>query len=135
MTLDQALRAVDLLLQAGGFSLLVLDLGDVPAEAAWRIPLATWFRFRAGCERSRAVLLVISRHPCARASADLTVAVSCGDLQSSGGTVAHGRAVHLRVEQQRRGGEVTAKLVPFRKPVRSDHAGEWTATSPWSVRA
>ena len=36
--LDQALRVADLLLQNGGFGAIVLDLGDVPPEIAWRIP-------------------------------------------------------------------------------------------------
>ena len=48
--LDQALRATDLLLQAGGFAAIVLDLGDTAAEHARRIPLATWFRFRQAAD-------------------------------------------------------------------------------------
>ncbi len=138
--LDQALRTVDLLLQAGGFSLLVLDLGSVPANMAWRIPLATWFRFRAGCERSRASLLVISQHPCARASADLTVAMETGKIQVLGGTVAVGSTYRLQVEQQRRGvAPSVSNVVSFRKPVRADHgasaASTWSAAGAWSVRA
>ncbi len=38
MQLDQALRATDLLLQAGGFAAIVLDLGDSAVEHANRIP-------------------------------------------------------------------------------------------------
>lgn len=141
--LDQALRATDLLLQAGGFSLLVLDLGDVPANMAWRIPLATWFRFRAACERSRTILLVMSQHPCARASADLTVAMEFSSAQSDGGTVATGSRFRLHVEQQRRGmsaqPEPAIRTIPFHKPVRSDSGshlgGTWTAGAPWSIRA
>ena len=45
--LDQALRAVDLLLNAGGFGALVLDLGSTPPEMAWRIPL----RMKRQCSR------------------------------------------------------------------------------------
>ncbi len=37
-----ALEATDLLIQAGGFGLVVLDLGDTPPETARRIPLASW---------------------------------------------------------------------------------------------
>lgn len=71
--LDQALRATDLLLAAGGFSALVLDLGCIPPEFAWRIPLATWFRFRAAADRARTVLLVLTQLPCARSSAELVL--------------------------------------------------------------
>ncbi|MFI5087056.1 MAG: hypothetical protein ACHP7I_01575 [Terriglobales bacterium] len=35
-SLEQALKATDLLLQGGGFGLVVVDLGDVPAQAARR---------------------------------------------------------------------------------------------------
>jgi recombination protein RecA len=71
--LDQALRAADLLLQAGGFRVLVLDLGSIAPEHALRIPLATWFRFRAAAEASRTVLLTIVPASCARSSAGLVV--------------------------------------------------------------
>jgi recombination protein RecA len=67
--LDQALRATDLLLQSGGFRMMVLDLGSTAPEFAWRIPLATWFRFRAACERTRTSLVLLTQHPCARSSA------------------------------------------------------------------
>ncbi len=50
--LEQALRVTDLLLQAGGFSCIVLDMGSLNAEYALRVPLATWFRFRAAAERA-----------------------------------------------------------------------------------
>src|ERR1039458_7069037 len=59
--LDQALRATDLLLQAGGFAAIVLDLGDTAAEHARRIPLATWFRFRQAADRARTSLVVLAQ--------------------------------------------------------------------------
>jgi hypothetical protein len=60
-SLDSALRATDLLLNAGGFRALVLDLGDLPPELARRIPLATWYRFRLQAEKSRTLFLLITR--------------------------------------------------------------------------
>src|SRR5688572_23573490 len=56
---DQALKAADLLLQAGGFGLVVIDLADVPPRLARRVPLTSWFRFRRAVENTRTVLLVI----------------------------------------------------------------------------
>ena len=55
-----ALRATDLLLNAGGFRALVLDLGDLPPEQTRRIPLATWYRFRLQAEKSRTLFLLIT---------------------------------------------------------------------------
>ncbi len=71
--LDQALRAADLVLQAGGFRVLVLDLGSIAPEHALRIPLATWFRFRAAADANRTVLLALTQTSCARSSAGLVV--------------------------------------------------------------
>ena len=44
--LEHAFKATDLLLQGGGFGLVVLDLGDVPAKNAKRIISSWWYRFR-----------------------------------------------------------------------------------------
>src|SRR5271154_4804386 len=71
--IDQALRVTDLLLQAGGFSAIVLDLGSVAPEFASRIPLATWFRYRAAAERSQASILLLTQHACAKSSAGLVL--------------------------------------------------------------
>ncbi len=69
--LEQVLRATDLLLESGGFGLIVLDLGDIPPQAARRIPLTTWFRFRRAIEHTPTVLLAIEQH---------AIAGSCSSL-------------------------------------------------------
>ena len=48
--MEQSFRATDLLLQAGGFGFIALDLSDVPSESVHRVPLDTWFRFRRAVE-------------------------------------------------------------------------------------
>ena len=62
---EQVLRATDLLLESGGFGLIVLDFADVPLQAARRIPLATWFRFRRAVENKPTILLAVEQHPIA----------------------------------------------------------------------
>jgi hypothetical protein len=64
-SLEQLLRATDLLLESGGFGLIVLDLADLPPQAARRIPLTTWFRFRRAVENKPTILLAIEQHPIA----------------------------------------------------------------------
>ncbi len=71
--LSQALKATDLLLQAGGFGLIVLDLGDIPIAAARRIPLTTWFRFRRAVENTSRAFIVIEQHPHAKSCATLVM--------------------------------------------------------------
>jgi recombination protein RecA len=63
--LEQVLRATDLLLESGGFGLIALDLGDLPLQAARRIPLTTWFRFRRAVEPTPTILLAIEPYPIA----------------------------------------------------------------------
>jgi len=58
--LEVALRATDLLLNTGGFRVVVLDLADVAAEQAQRTPMTTWYRFRLQAEKSRTLLLVLT---------------------------------------------------------------------------
>lgn len=81
--LDQAIRATDLLLQAGGFSSLVLDLGSTAPEDGLRIPLATWFRFRQAADRTRCSLLVLAQQPLAQSSA--AVVLECAPLKAPSG--------------------------------------------------
>jgi recombination protein RecA len=74
--LEQALKATDLLLQAGGFGLIVLDLADVPVAAARRIPLTTWFRFRRTVENTSTALVVVEDQPHAKSCASLVMELS-----------------------------------------------------------
>jgi hypothetical protein len=69
--LEQVLRATDLLLESGGFGLIILDLADIPPQSARRIPLATWFRFRRAVEHKPTVLLAIEPHPIAGSCSSL----------------------------------------------------------------
>jgi recombination protein RecA len=71
--LDQALKATDLLLQGGGFGLIVIDLGDISIEQARRIPLTSWFRFRRVVENTATILLVVARDSCAKTCASLVL--------------------------------------------------------------
>jgi hypothetical protein len=71
--LEQALRATDLLLGAGGFGAVVLDLADVPARRTRRVPLSYWFRFRRAVENTPTVLALIDEEHCAQSAASLVL--------------------------------------------------------------
>lgn len=62
--IEQALRVTDLLLQSGGFGLVIIDLSDIPLKMARRIPLTSWFRFRRAVENTSTILLVTAQAPC-----------------------------------------------------------------------
>jgi len=74
-SVEQALRVTDLLLQSGGFGLVILDLGDVPIKTARRIPLTSWFRFQRAVECTPTVLFVLSQAPCTQSCAALLLKV------------------------------------------------------------
>jgi hypothetical protein len=99
--LDQALRAADLLLQAGGFAAIVLDLGDTAREQANRIPLATWFRFRQAADRTRCSLVVLGRAAYAQSAA--AVVLECRPLRAmtAGETALRGFSFELRRRRER----------------------------------
>jgi hypothetical protein len=71
--LEHAFKATDLLLQGGGFGIVMLDLGDLSAKAARRIISSWWFRFRRVVENSRTALLVITQDCSVRSCAALSL--------------------------------------------------------------
>jgi len=81
--LGQALRVTDLLLQSGGFGLVILDLGDVPFKITRRIPLTSWFRFQRTIEHTPTVLFVITQEPCAQTCASLLLKMQAQFLGDS----------------------------------------------------
>jgi len=126
--LDQALRATDLLLQAGGFAALVLDLGNTEPEHGCRIPLATWFRFRQAADRTRCSLVVLAREPFAQSSAAVVLECAAERVAEDGGTVLSGCSYQLRSGRLRFAPErFTAKIAEVRKPPMST----WQADSSW----
>ncbi len=70
---EHALKAADLLLQSGGFGLVVMDLADTPAIHARRISMTSWFRLRRAVEYTPTVLLVVEQQPLAKTCASLTL--------------------------------------------------------------
>jgi recA bacterial DNA recombination protein len=71
--LEHAFKATDLLLHAGGFGLVILDLGDVAGKDARRIISSWWYRFRRTVEDQPTVLTVVSEETCTRSCAALAL--------------------------------------------------------------
>jgi hypothetical protein len=129
--LDQALRATDLVLQAGGFSAIVLDLGGLTPEFASRVPLATWFRYRAAAEKTQASLLLLAQCGCARSSAELSLQLRPGDALRDEVTVFTGMAHSVEVVR-RRFMCAADNVVPLRKPPQRADAANWQSRAPWA---
>jgi hypothetical protein len=71
--LEHAFKAADLLLQGGGFGLVLLDLGDISAKSAKRIISSWWYRFRRTLEATPTALVVIAEDSCVRSCASLAL--------------------------------------------------------------
>jgi hypothetical protein len=74
-SVERAFKATDLLLQSGGFGLVVLNLADVAAKYTSRIITSWWFRFRRTIENTPTVLVVVTPVPCTRSCAALVLEV------------------------------------------------------------
>jgi len=88
---EHALKTADLIVQAGGFGIIVMDVADIPPRTTGRISLASWFRLRHAVERTPAALVVV---------AQTLNAKSCSSLQ-----------LELRPEGLRWSGEQFGKLL------------------------
>jgi hypothetical protein len=134
--LDQALRATDLVLQAGGFSAVVLDLGGLTPQIASRVPLATWFRYRAEAEKTQASLLLLVQYGCAKSSAELSLRLQPGNVLRDEATVFTGMAHSVEVVR-RRFTCAAENVVPLRKPpLRANeraNAANWQSRTVWAA--
>lgn len=73
---DRALKALNLVLQAGGFGVVAIDLADVPAPALRSLPFTTWLRVQRTIEGSDTACLLIAPEPLARSAGGLTLILS-----------------------------------------------------------
>lgn len=71
--LEHAFKATDLVLQGGGFGLVALDIGDLPAKEARRIISSWWYRFRRVLENTPSALLVLAQDSTVRSCASLAL--------------------------------------------------------------
>jgi RecA/RadA recombinase len=129
--IEQALRVTDLLLQAGGFSAIVLDMASIAPEYASRVPLATWFRYRAAAGRTQAVFLLLTQHSCAKSSGELLLRFEAGEVRDDEATIFTGIEHRLHVERRRFTQEST-NVVPLRKPPQSVNAASWKSQTTWA---
>jgi hypothetical protein len=129
--IEEALRVTDLLLQAGGFSAIVLDLGSIAPEYASRVPLATWFRYRAAAERTQASILLLTQHPCAKSSAELLLRFQSGNERRDEATVFTGVEHHLELVR-RRFAQAPTNVVPLRKRPQCVTTAELHSRTSWA---
>lgn len=71
----RAVKAMNLVLQAGGFGLVVLDVADATAPVLRQFPFTTWLRLARAIEGSQTAALVIAADHLARSPGGVTIAL------------------------------------------------------------
>jgi hypothetical protein len=108
----RAVKAMNLVLQAGGFGVVVLDVADIGRAAARQFPFTTWMRLARVIEGSQTVALLLAAEHLGRSPGGVTIALDAVDRSTRGRwTGAADRARLLR------GINVTPRVVAARSPV------------------
>jgi recombination protein RecA len=106
--LDRGLKALTLILQAGGFGVVAMDLADVPAPALAGLPPATWLRVQRAIEGRDTACVLVAERPLARSAGGLTVLLD--------GAPARARWVGESARSQRLSGlDVTGRVLSPRR--------------------
>jgi DNA-binding transcriptional regulator YdaS (Cro superfamily) len=71
----RALKALNLVLQAGGFGLVAFDVSDVPGIALRQFPYTTWMRIARVIEGSQTAVVIVAADHLARSPGGATIAL------------------------------------------------------------
>lgn len=129
--LKQGLRATDLLLNSGGWGVVVLDFGSISWVDVRRIPLSTWFRFQRIIEKTPTILVLLGEEPCAKGCASL--ALQCRRKQDKWRRVAspdHRLGIALL-----QGFEVEGEVLRSRWRTERPDVARWQMHSPTSRKS
>ncbi len=137
--LDRAIKAVNLILQAGGFGLVALDLADVPLDVLKGLPFTTWLRLQRILEGTDTACVLVAPDGIARSTGGVSIRLTPRRMEGvepperagddAPGPGAAGRpartggsdAFHAAVRASRR---------PFLPRPRPVPAGRWAGISP-----
>lgn len=114
--LDRAVKALNLVVQAGGFGLVVIDLADVPATALRELPFTTWMRIARGVEHSDTACLILGADPVARSAGGVSIRLQ-GERSACAGGTAPAQQFHQAVLASRHPFGASGPRLP---------AGRWT---------
>jgi hypothetical protein len=114
--IERALKALNLVLQAGGFGVVAIDFADAPLAALNRVPFTTWLRIQRTIEGTETACILVGSQPLARSACGLTLSVTgCPQWHGTGDRSRRltGRELAIRVVSPRRrtGGEVAISAV------------------------
>jgi hypothetical protein len=82
----RALKAMNLVLQAGGFGVVAFDLADVPPAGLRLFPYTTWMRIARVIEGSQTAAVIVAAERLARSPGGVTMALDAPCPRWSGAT-------------------------------------------------
>jgi hypothetical protein len=100
---EHAMRAADLLLHAGGFGLVVLDICEASPRVLNRIPFSYWYRFHRAIENTPTILVVCAATSQVRSSSTNKLQLQRKAVRWSGnapGIVLHGIEGEVRLHKR-----------------------------------
>lgn len=100
--MERALKALNLVLQAGGFGVVAIDLADATPSAVRAIPFTTWLRVQRTIEGSDTACVIVAPQPLGRSAGGLTLLVDARARYSRPGTWLSGLDLSVRVVSPRR---------------------------------
>ena len=130
--IEQALRSTDLILQAGGFSAIVLDMAGLGPEVVSRIELSTWHRYRVAAERTQSSILLLTQHPCAKSSSELQLRLLPTEDIGDETTVFTGIQPRIEVSR-RRFAEAPGNILSIRKSPQQETTARWQSPTTWAA--
>jgi recombination protein RecA len=72
----RALKALNLVTQAGGFGIVAFDLADIPAPAVRQFPYTTWMRLSRVIEGSQTAIVLLGADRLGRSPGGVTVSLT-----------------------------------------------------------
>jgi hypothetical protein len=130
-TVSRAIKALNLVVSAGGFGLVVFDAGGVPARALAHLPFTTWLRVHRVLEGSDTACVLLADAPLARSTGGASVRLGA-DRRSA---ITEGAAVpdfHARVRANRYVGPLGSDSGTDRRG--QTPSGLWRGTGPHARR-
>ena len=124
-TIDRSLKALNLVLQSGVCTAVVLDFADVPLNGIQRVPQTTWLRLQRIVEGTDTACLLVGPVPLARSAGGVTITTDRSAVNWSG---THDRSRRLA------GLSVSARLSSPRRTVQGTAVvNTLTRQDAWAV--
>jgi recombination protein RecA len=110
-------------------------MADLAPEYALRVPLATWFRYRAAAERTQASVLLLTQQACAKSSAALVLQLAAGNPLQQERTVFAGMGHRVEVLRQRFPQTHSNVVAMGRIAAPRETGANWNSCAQWVGRA